>query len=142
MVVDLETEAFLDVDPAASETLGYAREERLSIDPEDIHPNHVERVRTEFISQVSEERAGFTEDLTRLIKDGADVPTELSGAALDPTDDETHPQMIAMLRDSSERVEHRRGLDEKNRTSRSVHQCCLSEPPKSTLDRRRTRDTR
>ncbi|MDZ7745822.1 MAG: PAS domain-containing sensor histidine kinase [Halobacteriales archaeon] len=114
MVVDLETESFLDVNPAACDLLGYSRDELLSMHPEDIHPNDVERVREEFISQVYKEGAGFTDDLTCLTKDGEEIPTEISGAALDPRDDGTEPtQMIAMLRDISDRVEHRRELEEK-----------------------------
>jgi PAS domain S-box-containing protein len=114
MVVDLETESFLDVNPAACDLLGYSREELLSMHPEDIHPNDVERVREEFISQVYQEGSGFTDDLTCLTKDGEEVPTETSGAALDAGEDGTDPtQMIAMLRDISDRVEHRRELEEK-----------------------------
>ncbi|MCU4718092.1 two-component system sensor histidine kinase NtrB [Halapricum hydrolyticum] len=114
MVVDLETESFLDVNPAACDLLGYSREELLSMHPEDIHPNDVERVRKEFISQVYQEGSGFTDDLTCLTKDGEEVPTEISGAALDAGEDGTDPtQMIAMLRDISDRVEHRRDLEEK-----------------------------
>lgn len=82
--------------------------------PEEIHPNDVERVREEFISRVSEDGAGFTDDLTCLTKDGRAVPTEISGAALDPREPGADPRrMIAMLRDVSERVEHRRELEEK-----------------------------
>jgi len=114
MVVDLETESFLDVNPAACNLLGYSREELLSMHPEDIHPNDVERVREEFISQVYQEGSGFTDDLTCLTKDGEEVPTEVSGAALNAGEAGTDPtQMIAMLRDISDRVEHRRDLEEK-----------------------------
>ncbi|WP_255152792.1 two-component system sensor histidine kinase NtrB [Halorarius halobius] len=114
MVVDLETESFLDVNPAACELLGYSHEELLSLHPEDIHPNDVERVREEFISQIYQEGSGFTDDLTCLTKDGEEVPTEISGAALNAGEDETEPtQMIAMLRDISDRVEHRQELEEK-----------------------------
>ncbi|WP_435197368.1 PAS domain S-box protein [Natronomonas sp. EA1] len=99
MVVDLETESFLDVNPAACDLLGYSRGELLSMHPVDIHPNDVERVREEFISQVYQEGSGFTDDLTCLTKDGEEVPTEISGAALNAGEDGTDPiQMIAMLR--------------------------------------------
>jgi len=114
MIVDLETEAFLDVNPAACEMLGYAREELLSMHPEDIHPNDIERVRAEFLSQVREEGSGFTDDLTCLTENGEEIPTEISGAALDPSDDGSEPaRMIAMLRDISDRVERRRELEAK-----------------------------
>ena len=113
MIVDLETESVLDVNPAACELLGYAREELLELHPEDIHPNDVERVRETFISQVAQEGSGFTDDLTCLTKDGEQIPTEISGAALDADEEATEPtQMIAMLRDISDRVEHRRELEE------------------------------
>jgi len=114
MIVDLETEEFIDVNPAACELLGYSREELLSMHPEDIHPDDVERVREEFISQVYEEGSGFTDDLTCLTKKGEEVPTEISGAALDPGEDGTGPtRMVAMLRDVSDRVEHRLALERK-----------------------------
>jgi len=114
MVVDLENESFLDVNPAACDLLEYSREEILSMRPEDIHPDDIDRVREEFISQVYREGSGFTDDLTCLTKNGEEVPTEISGAALDAGEDGTDPtQMIAMLRDISGRVEHRRDLEEK-----------------------------
>ena len=57
MVVDLETESFLDINPAACNLLGYSREELLSMRPEDIHPNDVERGREEFIKSKENTRA-------------------------------------------------------------------------------------
>ena len=119
MIVDLETESFVDVNPRACELLGYSREELLSMDPEAIHPDDIARVREEFISQIKERGTGFTDDLTCLTKDGDEVPTEISGAALEPTDgadftaDDEPKRMIAMLRDISGRVQTRRRLEEK-----------------------------
>jgi len=119
MIVDFETESFVDVNPRACELLGYSREELLSMDPEAIHPDDIARVREEFISQVKEEGTGFTDDLTCLTKDGDEVPTEISGAALEPADggdaaaDADPGQMIAMLRDVSDRVQSRRQLEQK-----------------------------
>lgn len=119
MIVDFETKSFVDINPRACELLGYSREELLSIDPEEIHPDDIGRVREEFISQVKTEGTGFTDDLTCLTKDGDEVPTEVSGAALEPADeadaaaDAEPKQMVAMLRDVSERVRNRRQLEEK-----------------------------
>jgi len=120
MIVDFETESFVDVNPRACELLGYSRDELLSMDPEAIHPDDIARVREEFISQVKTEGTGFTDDLTCLTKDGDEVPTEISGAALGSTDsnadgaaDAEPRRMIAMLRDVSERVRNRRQLEEK-----------------------------
>lgn len=114
MVVDLEDEEFVDVNPKACELLGYSRSELLSMHPEEIHPNDIDRVRDEFISEVIEEGAGFTDELTCLTKNGCEIPTEISGAALEPTNGEAQPsQMIAMLRDISDRVQHRRELEQK-----------------------------
>lgn len=113
-IVDLEDESFVDVNPRACEILGYSRSELLSMHPEDIHPADIDRVREEFLSQVIAEGVGFTDELTCLTKDGAEIPTEISGAALESADVETEPtEMIAMLRDISDRVEQRRGLEEK-----------------------------
>jgi len=70
-------------------------------------------VREEFIAQVHEEGVGFTDDLTCLTSDGEAVPTEISGAALDPAEGSESTRMIAMLRDISDRVEQRRELEEK-----------------------------
>jgi len=114
MVVDLEDEEFVDVNPKACELLGYSRSELLSMHPEEIHPNDIDRIRDEFISEVIEEGAGFTDELTCLTKNGCEIPTEISGAALEPTNGATQPtQMIAMLRDISDRVQHRRELEQK-----------------------------
>ena len=47
MIVDFETESFVDVNPTACELLGYTREELLSMNPKDIHPGDIDRVRKE-----------------------------------------------------------------------------------------------
>lgn len=114
MIVDLETERFIDVNPAACELLGYSRGELLSMHPEDIHPDDIDRIRAEFITQVVESGTGFTDELTCLTKSGETVPTEISGAALNPADENGEPtQMVTMLRDISERVANREALEEK-----------------------------
>ncbi|ELZ33164.1 sensor histidine kinase [Halorubrum tebenquichense] len=118
MVVDFETESFVDVNPTACELLGYSREELLSMNPEDIHPDDFDRVREEFVSQVRAEGSGFTDDLMCLTKGGDEIPTEISGATLDPARGETATdaeptRMVAMLRDISGRARNRQRLEEK-----------------------------
>ncbi|QAU11916.1 PAS domain-containing sensor histidine kinase [Halorubrum sp. BOL3-1] len=118
MIVDFETESFVDVNPTACELLGYSREELLSMNPEEIHPEDFDHVREEFVSQVRSEGSGFTDDLTCLTKSGHEIPTEISGATLDPSGEgaATDPEptrMIAMLRDISDRVRNRQRLEEK-----------------------------
>lgn len=110
-VVDLEADVFIDVNPAACDLLNYSREELLDLSPGAIHPDDMERVREEFLSQVVEEGSGFTEDLMCMTKDGREVPTEASGAALEPASGLDDLQMIAILHDISDRVRRRQELE-------------------------------
>jgi len=114
LVVDIDAETFLDANPAACELLGYSREELLGMDPAAIHPDDIGRVRAEFVERVIEKGAGFTDDLTCLTRDGEEVLTEISAAALEPDAVDGRPtRMIAMLRDVSDRVERERQLEAK-----------------------------
>jgi PAS domain S-box-containing protein len=114
MIVDIESESFVDVNPAACELLGYSRAELLEMDPASIHPDDFDRVREEFIRDVIEEGTGFTDDLHCLTKDGQEIPTEISGAALDPSSDGGRPnRMVAILRDISDRIARRQELQAK-----------------------------
>jgi PAS domain S-box-containing protein len=114
MIVDLERDEFVDANPAAVDLLGYEREELLDLHPEEIHPDDLQEVREEFVSQVVEEGSGFTERLTCLTAGGDEIPAEVSGAALDPEESDGPPtRMVAMLRDISDRVERQRELEDK-----------------------------
>lgn len=113
VIVDFDTDEFVDVNPAACEMLGYSREELLELDPEDIHPDDIDRVREQFISEVTESGSGWTDDMMCITKEGEEMPTEISGAELEDTGDETPSRMVAILRDISERVRHRRELEGK-----------------------------
>ncbi|ELZ21086.1 PAS/PAC sensor signal transduction histidine kinase [Halosimplex carlsbadense 2-9-1] len=114
MIVDIESESFVDVNPAACELLGYSRAELLKMDPASIHPEDFDRVREEFIRDILEEGTGFTDDLHCLKKNGQEIPTEISGAALDPAPDgERSNRMIAILRDISDRIARRQELQAK-----------------------------
>jgi PAS domain S-box-containing protein len=113
MIVDVDTDSFVDVNPAACEILGYSRQELLSLDPADIHPNDMDRVRDEFLRQVYEEGSGWTDELTCITKSGETVPTEISGAILDDGDTDGDPsRMVAMLRDVTERKEREQELQQ------------------------------
>jgi len=111
MIVDFAAEEIVEVNPASCELLGYAEETLLGMDPAAIHPDDIDRVRDQFISEVRESGSGWTDDLSCLTRDGERVPTEISGAVLDDGGPPT--RMVAILRDVSERVEHRRQLEEK-----------------------------
>jgi PAS domain S-box-containing protein len=111
MVVDLETERIVDVNPATCELLGYSRAELLGMDPGEIHPGEMDAVREEFLSSVVETGFGFTDELTCLTKQGTERPTEISGAALDREGEEPPQRMVAMLRDVSERVRYQQELE-------------------------------
>jgi PAS domain S-box-containing protein len=114
MIFDLERDEFVDANPAAVDLLGYERDELLDLHPEEIHPDDLQEVREEFVSQVVEEGSGFTERLTCLTAGGDEIPAEVSGAALDPEGSDGAPtRMIAMLRDISDRVERQRELEDK-----------------------------
>jgi len=114
IIVDLERDEFLDANPAAEDLLGYEREQLLDLHPEEIHPDDLQAVREEFITQVVEEGSGFTERLTCLTAGGEEIPAEVSGAALAPDEADGPPtRMIAMLRDISDRVERQRELEDK-----------------------------
>jgi len=114
MIVDIESESFVDVNPAACDMLGYTRDELLEMDPASIHPDDFDRVREEFIREVVEKGTGFTDDLYCLTNGGDEIPTEISGAALDTTSDGGQPRrMVAILRDISDRVARRRELQAK-----------------------------
>jgi PAS domain S-box-containing protein len=109
LIVDFESEAFVDANPAACEMLGYSREELLSLDPADLHPGEMDRIRAEFLSQVYENGSGWTDDLDCVTKSGQVVSTEISGAVLPEGETDGEPtRMVAMLRDVTERRKRKR----------------------------------
>lgn len=112
MVVDFETETFVDVNQAACDLLGYDRETLLSMTPDEIHPDDMDTVRESFIADVRQSGSGWTNNLTCVTKQGREIPTEVSGAVLETEQQGTDPtRMIAILRDISERVRRRRELE-------------------------------
>ncbi|MFB6174079.1 MAG: PAS domain S-box protein, partial [Halobacteriales archaeon] len=116
MIVDMEEEAFVEVNPAACEMLEYSREELLALHPEEIHPDDMDRVREEFLSRVYETGSGWTDDLSCVTKHGEEVPTEISGSTLRVDPDRDRPaKMVAILRDVSDRVAYERRLERQKR---------------------------
>ena len=112
MLVDMDRERFLEVNSTACEMLGYDRAELLALEPSDIHPDDIDRLRSEFISEVRSEGAGFTGDMTCLTKDGETVPTEISAAMLHTASSDESTTMVAILRDVSEREAYRAELEQ------------------------------
>ena len=110
MIVDFEDDAFVEVNPAACELLEYTREELLSLNPGDVHPDDIDQVREEFIDQVLSGGSGFTAEMSCVTKSGEEVLTEASGAALAPEEGDP-TRMVVMLRDVSERVANRQELE-------------------------------
>jgi len=112
MLVDMDQEQFLEVNTTACEMLGYDREELLALEPSDIYPDDIGKLRSEFLSEVRSEGAGFTEDMTCLTKSGEAVPTEISAAMLDTESAAESTTMVAILRDVSEREAYREELEQ------------------------------
>jgi PAS domain S-box-containing protein len=110
MVVDFESESFVDVNPEACEMLGYSKEALLDLDPGEIHPDDFDDVREDFIEDVLTTGSGWTDELCCITRDGEEVPTEISGAVLE-TGSEPPTRMVAILRDISDRVAYERQLE-------------------------------
>lgn len=112
MIVDLDAESFIEVNPAACEMLGYTHEEFHTLKPAELHPDDIDHVRDEFLTDVIKTGSSFTDDIQCLTKSGEVIPAEISGAALNP-DADNPTKMIAILRDISDRVARRKSLQEK-----------------------------
>lgn len=106
-IVDPERDAFVDVNPAACEMLGYGREELLDdVTPSDVHPEEWERF-VDFTDRVREKGGGWTDELTCTTADGGVVPAEISASTID-LDGETY--VLANVRNVSERRRREREL--------------------------------
>ena len=103
-IVDPEADEIVDANPAASEMLGYAREELLSLGPSDLHPDELDTFR-EFVNGVIDDGSGWTDELTCRTKDRGTIPAEISASRLQRDD---HPVVLAAVRDISERKERER----------------------------------
>ncbi|WP_247002069.1 MEDS domain-containing protein [Halosolutus gelatinilyticus] len=99
LVVDPEADEIVDANPAATEMLGYAREELLALAPSDIHPDELDRFR-EFVEAVFENGTGWIDELTCRTNDRGEIPTEISASHMVHNG---RSVMLAVVRDTSER---------------------------------------
>jgi len=98
-IVDPATDDIVDANPAASEMLGYDHGELLSLGPSDIHPDEFDAFR-EFVDDVIEDGAGWTDELSCQTEDGGRIPAEISASRMTY---EGRPVMLAAVRDISGR---------------------------------------
>jgi PAS domain S-box-containing protein len=78
-VVDVEADEIIDCNPAATELVGYSREELLSMTASDLHPHNLPKFMS-FADSVLEDGHGWTEELSCYHKDGTEIPAEISAA--------------------------------------------------------------
>ncbi|WP_435180376.1 MEDS domain-containing protein [Halorussus sp. AFM4] len=104
LLVDPEADELVDANAAAARMLGYARDELASLRPSDIHPNEREQCRA-FLDRALETGSAWSEDLHCRTRDGRDVPTEISAAAVSLDGREL---VLANVRPIDERKTHER----------------------------------
>ncbi len=114
-VIDPAKDKIIDVNPRATDMLGYSREELLSLPITSIHPNEMPELLA-FASSVFENGNGWTNELTCMTKSGKTLPAEISASVIDIS---STSYMIALVRDISERKRMENALREsENRLSR------------------------
>jgi PAS domain S-box-containing protein len=114
-VIDPEEDKIIDVNPKATQMLGYSKEELLSLPITAIHPNEMPLL-LEFAKNVFEKGNGWTNELTCLTKSGNFLPAEISASVIEISGKSF---MIALVRDISKRKKMEKALREsENRLSR------------------------
>ncbi|MCH7760331.1 sigma 54-interacting transcriptional regulator, partial [candidate division TA06 bacterium] len=114
-VIDPAKDEIIDVNPRATDMLGYSREELLSLPITSIHPNEMPELLA-FAQSVFDKGSGWTNELTCLTKSGKTLPAEISASVIDISGTS---YMIALVRDISERKRMEEALREsENRLSR------------------------
>ena len=98
-VVDPDRDEIADVNSKASEMLGYSSHELLSMPVSAIHPDEMPEFRA-FAKSVSENGAGWTNELTCLTKSTGKLAAEISASLIDISG---RTYMIAMVRDITAR---------------------------------------
>jgi PAS domain S-box-containing protein len=114
-VIDPEEDKIIDVNPKATQMLGYSKEELLSLPITAIHPNEMPLL-LEFAKNVFEKGNGWTNELTCLTKSGNFLPAEISASVIEISGKSF---MIALVRDISKLEKIEKALREsENRLSR------------------------
>jgi PAS domain S-box-containing protein len=117
LVLDVDNDSFIECNPAATELLGYSREELLSLSPRDLHPNDLERFE-QFAESVLAEGHGWTDQMVCHAKNGQTVETQVSAGVCRL---EEGTCLIAALRDVSELKNRERELERENRRLEDVN---------------------
>lgn len=127
ILIDLERDKILDVNPKACDMLGFSRQELLSLGISAIHPGEMPELRA-FAQSVLETGQGWTSELTCRTKTGAILQAEISASTVE-IGGET--RMISLVRDTTERKRTEETLlqqtkelaivEERNRLAREIH---------------------
>lgn len=103
-LIDPDADAFVDANSAATEMLGYTRDELASLRPSDVHPDELEQYYA-FLEEVLETGSAWSEDLHCRTKDGRDIPAEVSATSITLDGREL---VLANVRHIEERKKHER----------------------------------
>jgi PAS domain S-box-containing protein len=109
-VVDPVEDAIVEANPAASDLVGYSREELIGLVPSDTIHSHDRDVYRSFLQHVLETGTGWTDALRCETSDGELRQLEVSGAMLDGASTD-RPSVILSARDVTERVESLKELE-------------------------------
>ncbi|WP_425492994.1 MEDS domain-containing protein [Natrinema amylolyticum] len=103
-LVDPDAGDIVDANPEACEKLGYTREELLSMELSELHPDEMEQVRA-FVGEVREQGSGWTENLQCRTKHGEDIPAEVTASTVTL---DGRSLVLANIRYIEERKKHER----------------------------------
>ncbi|MFQ5717796.1 MAG: PAS domain S-box protein, partial [Nitrospinales bacterium] len=98
-IIDPARDKILDINDKACSTLGYSREELLSLRMSDIHPSGLSKM-INFVHSISAENGGKTDEFFCRTKIGAMIPVEISASLVDIAGTNC---LLALVRDITER---------------------------------------